>query len=378
MAPPPSYATPSHEVIMEDEVLEITEPRVPSVPNIPITKNFSFTIPSVFKPSSSTVIRWIDNLPIPAEQERPLERTSFQAPKHPLDASQTSLGHDEDDHIDKKPKRDSASTTHPGLEKRRSIISESSRKLMNRVSAVYRRLTTTREAREAMRRFSIDMSPSFATTSLSDRPRESMRFIIVGDAGCGKSNLLLRFYRDTFDLTYTKTRYELFTKTIDVDGKEVDLELWDTSGEIGLQQIQSLSYLSWDTVFLCYSMENVDVFMKSQEMWVNQIRKHCGGAPVVLVGLKKDTRRGTGLFAPLRPDLRARLCSIENEYGDVLMRTMKYLECSAMTGENVERVFEEATRAVLADRGHDEEIARTHSRLEVQEAGGISKFMCFK
>ncbi|OTA67178.1 P-loop containing nucleoside triphosphate hydrolase protein [Hypoxylon sp. EC38] len=231
-----------------------------------------------------------------------------------------------------------------------------------------------------MRRFSIDLSPSVG--SINDPNRERMRFIVVGDSGCGKSNLL---HKET-PMTDTgppsqdhiKTQYELFNKTTVVKNKEVDLEIWDTSGELGFHQLELLSYMAWDTVFLCYGMDKVDVFMESQTTWVEQIRKHCGDAPVVLVGLKKDTRKGKGTWAPLRPELRARLCSHENEWGDVLMRAMKYIECSALTGENVHRVFDEAVQTVLADRIHDEEFERVREHLQQEEPNGFAKLMCFK
>ncbi|KAI0139454.1 P-loop containing nucleoside triphosphate hydrolase protein [Hypoxylon sp. NC0597] len=376
MASTSSFVPSSLEAITEGEVMVPSKPQTPPVPHSSLTKTFSFAIPKAFR-TSNTIDRWIDDVPNATEatkRDEPLGRGSFLAHKQALlEAENPSQGHDEDGRVGKQPQKISALDTHQGPEKQGT-----GGNFKSRLSAAWRLITTSREHREAMKRFSIDLSPSFGSTNSNDPNREKMRFIIVGDSGCGKSNLLLRYSRDVFDQDHIKTQYELFNKTTVVNNREVDLEIWDTSGELGLHQLELLSYMSWDTVFLCYGMDKVDVFMESQTTWVDQIRKNCGDIPVVLVGLKKDTRKGKGVWAPLRPELRARLCSHENEYGDVIMRAMKYVECSALTGENVHRLFDEAVQTVLADRIQEEEIARIRERFEEDDTNSFAKLMCFK
>ncbi|KAI0834734.1 P-loop containing nucleoside triphosphate hydrolase protein [Hypoxylon sp. FL0890] len=410
MAPPHSFVTPSHETIPEEEEeeMETSEHQVPFTKDehdehqVTFTKDFSFVVPNAFR-RSNTVVRWIDGVPTVVEQDESSEGPSLQAPQRAMvrkhlhqfnsassgfadllisstlqNAGEDNNEHDEDDQEDDEVDDQTNENSTLALLEGTGKKAESGRSFKSRISAAYKRLTTTRSDREAMKRFSIDFSPSGPTASASDPSREKMRFIFVGDTGCGKSNLLLRFYLGTFNPDHVKTQYEMFNKTIEVDNKEVDLELWDTSGDIALNQLGLLSYLEWDTVFLCYGMDDINLFKATQSMWVDQIRKYCRDAPVYLVGLKKDTRSGTGLSAPLRPDIRARLCSIENEYGDILMRAIKYSECSAKTGDGVDRVFQEAVRTVLADRGHDQEVAEIHKAFVEQEPKSHSKLNCFK
>lgn len=56
------------------------------------------------------------------------------------------------------------------------------------------------------------------------------------------------------------------------------------------------------------------------------------------------------------------------------MRAIKYMECSAKTGENVNHVFEEGVRLVLNERAEEEELARLRSR---KKSSSFSQFMCF-
>jgi GTPase SAR1 family protein len=55
---------------------------------------------------------------------------------------------------------------------------------------------------------------------------------------------------------HTPTHYELFNKVVKVNEHDTDLELWDTSGDITLDQLARLNYLAWDAVFLCFSVNS--------------------------------------------------------------------------------------------------------------------------
>ncbi|OTB18753.1 hypothetical protein K445DRAFT_29611, partial [Daldinia sp. EC12] len=184
-----------------------------------------------------------------------------------------------------------------------------------------------------------------------------MRFVFIGDTGCGKSNLLLSLNKFSLGKwpadarqMHVKTQYELFNKVATVDDQEVDLELWDTSGDFSLHQLQLLSYLAWDAVFLCFSMDDIARFKTVQRMWMEEICKFCGDIPFILLGLKKDKFTGSNMRAPFHPDLDAPVSSTQDSSGAIIVRGIKYMQCSAKTGENVNRVFEEAVRMVFYER----------------------------
>ncbi|KAI1390720.1 P-loop containing nucleoside triphosphate hydrolase protein [Hypoxylon trugodes] len=353
---------------------------------IPIAKSFSFTIPEIFRPSNPFLVRWIDNLPASVEREKPLEPAHIQAPKRALDSVYSEHNNEEVcSHRTKRAKITTPSADHGlSVEKRRSSVAESSRSLLRRVSTACHRAVSfhshhTRNETPSGSPVRASLSPLGTPLLVTDRPR--MRFVLVGDSGCGKSSLLLRYYRDTFTETYTKTQYELFTKIETVDEKEVDLELWDTSGDLGLHQLQLLSYLAWDAVFLCFSVDSTVRFANAQTQWVDEIRKYCGDIPIILLGLKKDTRMGTGIWAPLYPHIQARITATEGSTAATIMRAVKYIECSAKTGENVERVFQEGIRTVLCGRDEEKDLARVRKAYEDEEdappAKSFAKFMCF-
>ena len=57
------------------------------------------------------------------------------------------------------------------------------------------------------------------------------KLVIVGDGACGKTCLLIVFSKDQFPEVYVPTVFENYVADIEVDGKCVELALWDTAGE---------------------------------------------------------------------------------------------------------------------------------------------------
>ena len=56
------------------------------------------------------------------------------------------------------------------------------------------------------------------------------KLVIVGDGACGKTCLLIVFSKDQFPEVYVPTVFENYVADIEVDGKCVELALWDTAG----------------------------------------------------------------------------------------------------------------------------------------------------
>ncbi|XP_043357641.1 rho-related GTP-binding protein RhoC-like [Dermochelys coriacea] len=54
------------------------------------------------------------------------------------------------------------------------------------------------------------------------------KLVIVGDGACGKTCLLIVFSKDQYPEVYVPTVFENYIADIEVDGKQVELALWDT------------------------------------------------------------------------------------------------------------------------------------------------------
>ena len=61
-------------------------------------------------------------------------------------------------------------------------------------------------------------------------PSIRKKLVIVGDGMCGKTCLLVTFSKDEFPIIYVPTVFDTFVADIEVDGKQIELALWDTAG----------------------------------------------------------------------------------------------------------------------------------------------------
>lgn len=69
--------------------------------------------------------------------------------------------------------------------------------------------------------------------------------------------------------------------------------------------------------------------------------------PIILVGLKKDLREDPLAIEEMRKKSLKFVTAKEGNETSVEVGARKYLECSSLTGEGVDDVFEAATRAAL-------------------------------
>ena len=174
------------------------------------------------------------------------------------------------------------------------------------------------------------------------------KLVIVGDGACGKTCLLIVFSKDQFPEVYVPTVFENYVADIEVDGKNVELALWDTAGQEDYDRLRPLSYPDTDVILMCYSIDSPDSLENIPEKWTPEVRHFCPSVPIVLVGNKKDLRNNE---ATRRELLKSKQEPVKTEEGRAMAEKIgayAFLECSAKTKEGVREVFETATRAALS------------------------------
>jgi len=173
------------------------------------------------------------------------------------------------------------------------------------------------------------------------------KLVIVGDGACGKTCLLIVFSKDQFPEVYVPTVFENYVADIEVDGKQVELALWDTAGQEDYDRLRPLSYPDTDVILMCFSIDSPDSLENIPEKWTPEVKHFCPNVPIILVGNKKDLRNDDNTKYELQKMKQEPVKVEQGKEMSEKINAFEYLECSAKSKEGVRIVFETATRAAL-------------------------------
>jgi small GTP-binding protein len=118
------------------------------------------------------------------------------------------------------------------------------------------------------------------------------KITIIGDGAVGKTSLIKKFTKGTFERNYIKTigaQYSRFDEKI--NDAMVNLIFWDIAGQDEFNFLKPIFYKGSKATIIVYSLENnkngKDSFFHIED-WYKEIKKYCENIPVVLFANKVD------------------------------------------------------------------------------------------
>ena len=156
--------------------------------------------------------------------------------------------------------------------------------------------------------------------------------------------------RDEFPEIYVPTVFENYVVDIEIDGKPMELTLWDTAGQEDYDRLRPLSYPDTDAVIICYDISNPDsltnipgavmrvlqkYYLFYLEKWLPEVKHFCPNAPILLVGNKKDLRNDEDIKRFGREGV-----IMESEGVDMAKQIGNYLQYTGVSQLNVPKVSE--------------------------------------
>jgi small GTP-binding protein len=161
------------------------------------------------------------------------------------------------------------------------------------------------------------------------------KIIIFGDAGSGKTTLTKRFITGEFISSSQMTiGVDFKIKTIQIDGMEAKLQIWDFGGEERFRFILPTYVRGAHGGIFLYDITNYSSISHIDD-WLTVIRESYEKFPIMLIGAKAD----------LEHDRQISISEAEEIAKTRGLNSV--LECSSKTGKNVEKVFFMLTKLML-------------------------------
>jgi len=176
---------------------------------------------------------------------------------------------------------------------------------------------------------------------------QNIKCVIVGDGAVGKTCLLISYTTNAFPGEYIPTVFDNYSANVMVDGRPVNLGLWDTAGQEDYDRLRPLSYPQTDVFLVAFSIISPHSFDNVKSKWWPEIQHHAPGVPIILVGTKSDLRNDQSMIQQLSAKGMSIIKAEEAQTRAEEIGAVKYLECSALTQEGLKNVFDEAIRAAL-------------------------------
>lgn len=167
------------------------------------------------------------------------------------------------------------------------------------------------------------------------------KVIMVGSGGVGKSALTLQFMYDEFVEDYEPTKADSYRKKVVLDGEEVQIDILDTAGQEDYAAIRDNYFRSGEGFLCVFSITEPESFDATQEFREQILRvKNDENIPFLLVGNKSD------LADKRRVPLDT--CRERAQQWQV-----PYVETSAKTRDNVDKVFFDLMREIRSRKSDD-------------------------
>ena len=158
----------------------------------------------------------------------------------------------------------------------------------------------------------------------------SIKCVLLGESGTGKSSLIERFITNTFKRDTLSTLIGSFSSKLVYYEKEnisIRFDIWDTAGQEKYRSINKIFYQDAQITFLVYDITQKETYDAIQGYWYQEVKENSPEDAIIFVlGNKSDLYEKEAIN---EEDAR--------KYAEDIKALYKLV--SAQTGEGIEDIF---------------------------------------
>ena len=202
--------------------------------------------------------------------------------------------------------------------------------------------------------------PQIREISKTDQTYDMLfKVLLAGNTSVGKSSLFLRFVDKIWNDAFVPTiGVDFKIKTLNINNKNIKLQIWDTAGQERFRTIISSYYRGAHGILLIFDVTETESF-ESLKNWLIEIEKNTNKNVIkLLIGNKCDLDE-------------KRVISFDKGKDFAEQYNMKYIETSAKTDLNVTEAFGLIGKELM-DASADNEITVKPKNITISKTNDIS------
>ncbi|XP_071105222.1 ras-related protein Rap-1b-like [Haliotis cracherodii] len=189
----------------------------------------------------------------------------------------------------------------------------------------------------------INMSlPVPSVNSSTSGSEGSFRITVMGASAVGKSAIINQLIYGKFLRGYAATIQERFITDIDVNGRHVVLDIFDTPGAYCFANVRKLAMTNADAFVLVYSVGDESSFENMANLRHLIVQEKSVDVPILVVGNKTDLTTTDRFISKDKAQ-----CMVSSGWNH------SYMEASAKDNANISEIFQlivSQTRSYLTDK----------------------------
>ena len=193
-----------------------------------------------------------------------------------------------------------------------------------------------------------------------ENKKNKIKFIFVGLNGVGKTSLINQYLDKTFTENYLMTiGSDKTMKNIKIDGKEVTLEICDTTGHEEYRKINEIFMKNTDIALIVYDITNRESFEELNN-WIKSV-KEINNNKNVIFGIAAN-----------KSDLYEQKV-VNKKEGEEFAKNNKalFFETSAKDYDSVENVFLTLTKEYLKNKEEEKKPFENISNSNISSVNGM-------
>lgn len=162
-----------------------------------------------------------------------------------------------------------------------------------------------------------------------------VKVVLLGNPAVGKTSLIRKFVYDAYSDDYIGTLgTKVSKKTVEIDGKQVTMMIWDLMGEHEFKRIQMMAFKGTQGALVVCDLSRKET-LEGFDFWPESLFEVAGNIPVLFLGNKNDIPEQKISAEDIRP------------YAE--RHKTEYYLTSAKTGDHVEEAFHNLAKKIVEE-----------------------------